>query len=371
MNYRSYVYDAWLAAAEIPYDWLIPLLHEKESSEKIYSEIKQNYHELQNLIPASCLRHLAETADSRHLDAFALLMEKHAIRSITIEDKIYPHILRKIDSPPGLLFYRGRIECLKETKTVSMVGSRSASYNGLKAARKISMELSRNHVTVISGMAYGIDSECHMGCLEGGSPTIAVLGCGLDQNYPTRNDTLKEKILESGGLLLSEYAPGVSPLGWHFPYRNRIISGLSAAVILIEARIRSGSMTTIEHALKQGKEVYAYPGDPVSPLSEANRMLLREGAHYFTTAADILEDMNWLDNLPHVRQNIDCSATPDALTGPEKVICSALLKGELGFDELLQATGLSSSALMSTITVLQIKRKIELLPGKKYKIRQD
>ena len=250
-----------------------------------------------------------------------------------------------------------------------MVGSRSASYSGLKASRKIARELSRNGVEIISGLAYGIDTECHQGCLEGGSHTIAVMGCGLEQTYPSGNIRLKRDILEQGGLLISEYAPGSKPVGRHFPYRNRIISGLSELDILMEAKIRSGSMTTVGHALKQGREVFAYPGDPASLMNEGNKMLLREGARYFTEAADILADMNWLDNKRYVGQNVFCATAHNDLGDPsETAVLNALARGILGFDELVHMTGISSSELMSTLTVLQIKKKIEPLPGKKYRV---
>ena len=128
-------------------------------------------------------------------------------------------------------------------------------------------------------------------------------------------------------------------------------------------------MTTVGHALKQGKEVYAYPGDPISPMSEGNRLLLREGAHYFTEAREILEDMNWLDNLPYIMQNSGCSAKTVPENACEKAVFQALEKGELGFDELQQITGAAPQDLMSTLTVLQIRKMIDPLPGKKYRLR--
>ena len=364
------VYDAWLSAAELPYDWLIPLLYEKKDSHAVYEELIVQKNPMEEMIPAACRNRLAYYADPERMDTFRDMIRQHRIRSLTIMDVDYPHCLRELPDPPGILFSQGDTGCLKTEKAAAMVGSRAASYAGLKASRKISKELSENGVVIISGLAYGIDAECHRGCIEGGSPTIAVMGCGLDQMYPAENSRLKQDILSSGGLILSEYVPGAKPVGHHFPYRNRIISGLARIVILMEAKIRSGSMTTISHALKQGKEVYAYPGDPSSQLSEANRQLLREGARYFSRAADILEDMNWLDNQSHVGQNSDCSAPRPLEDASETAVFRALLKGELGFDELVQSTGLSSSALMSTLTVMQIKKRVEPIPGKKYRLVQ-
>ena len=368
MIYKPQVYDAWLASGELPSEWLITLLHEMKNSGNAYEAFAAGNESVRNLIPKNRRDALASAAGKQEMNTFCSLMEKHCIRSVTILDAEYPHNLRGIDDPPGILFYQGELNCLKKERRAAMVGSRSASYAGLKAARKIAKELSAAGVVIVSGLANGIDAECHRGCLEGGSPTIAVMGCGLDQVYPSENAGLKKNILEKGGLVISEYAPGSKPFGRHFPYRNRIISGLSGLVILMEAKIRSGSMTTIAHALKQGLEVYAYPGDPTSPMTEANRTLLREGARYFTAAEDILDDMNWLDNTQRVRQHIDCSAQNAEGNTDEYAVLCALERGYLGFDELMQATGKSAQELMGILTILQIKRKIETLPGKRYGI---
>ena len=371
MNYESQVYDAWLASAEMPGEWLIPLLHEKKSSYAVYHEFINLKMNMEEMIPCSGRSRLLKSAEKARMDFFHNLIMKQGIGSITIEDSLYPHILRELPDPPGILFYQGEPGCLKNSRIAAMIGCRSATYKGLNAARRISKELSSEGVTIISGLAYGIDSECHRGCIEGGSPTIAVTGGGLDQMYPLGNEQLKNDILTNGGLIITEYAPGTRPTGMHFPYRNRIISGLASVVILMEARIRSGSMTTIGHALKQGKDIYAYPGDPESPMTDGNRLLLREGARYFTEAKDILDDMNWLDNQSHVRQNSDCSAAPSPDETTENPVFKALLKGELGFDELILDTGMTSSALMSMLTIMQIKGRIELLPGKKYRLTKQ
>lgn len=371
MKFDERTYAAWLAFAEIPYDSLIPLIHQIKSAEGIYSEFKKSGSHLHEFIQGVPHERLVSTADEDILSAFHRMLQDHDIQVLTILEESYPHCLREISDPPAILFYQGNLSCLKSPRKAAMVGSRAASYAGLKAAHKIAAELSRNGVSIISGLAYGIDTESHLGCLDGGSPTIAVMGCGLDQTYPSRNDPLKNQILAKDGLILSEYAPGAKPIGHHFPYRNRIISGLCDPVILVEARIRSGSMTTISHALKQGKEVYAYPGDPLSQMCEGNHLLLREGAHYFTEARDILSDMNWLDNIQYVRQNNVCPSMKLPENPSELAVYKALEKGDLGFDELLKATGMASSELLSTLTVLQIRKMIDPLPGKRYQIRND
>ena len=369
MAFGKTVFDAWLAAAEVPYDTLIPLLHQFDGSEAVFSAWRRRVeHPLFEAIPPACRKRMNASSGDESLRAFEELAEAHGIRSMTILEASFPPCLRDLPDPPGILFFRGNPDVLGAERKVSMVGSRNASYNGLKAAERIAEGLSQSGVTVISGLALGIDAAAHRGCLKGGSPTVAVMGGGLDKVYPPENSALMQEILAKGGLVISEYAPGVKPAAYHFPYRNRLISGLTDAVVLMEAKIRSGSMTTVGHALRQGKEVLSYPGDPVSPLSEANRLLLREGARYFTEAKDLLEDMNWLDNRSHVGQNIECSSKTVPGDPSEKAVFLALEKGNLGFDELIAATGMSSSALMSTLTVMQIRRMIDVLPGKRYQL---
>lgn len=371
MTNERTVCDAWLAKAGLPYDVLIPLLHQRKGSVNVFRAFMARESGIRDSIPSAQRKILAENASSERMEAMRECMEQHQIRSVTILDSTFPLSLRNISDPPGILFFQGNPACLQRKRIISMVGSRSASYDGLKASRRIAMELSRNGVAVVSGLAYGIDAACHEGCIEGGSPTIAILGCGPDLTYPAENEPLKKSILEHGGLIMSEYAPGTKPLPFHFPYRNRLISGIADAVVLMEAKIRSGSMTTVSHALNQGKDVFAYPGDPASPKSEGNRTLLREGARFFTKASDLLEDMQWLDNLPHVGQNSEGSSGCSPGNAAEEAVYRALVKGVLGFDELIQLTGLSPSSLMSTITVLQMKKMIEVLPGKRYQIRQE
>ena len=362
--------EAWLASAELQYDTLIPLLHQMHGAEGVYHAVIEQKDPLQMLLSPDQRKKLIQQASLDRLEKMNAQMEEHRIQTLSILDEEYPHCLRQIQDPPGILFRQGNPDAMNRKHIVAMVGSRVASYAGLKAARKIACEISQNGVTVISGLAYGIDTESHLGCIQGGSPTIAVLGCGLEQTYPDRNAKLKEEIIQKGGLILSEYAPGVRPLGFHFPYRNRIISGLSSAVILMEAKIQSGSMTTVDRALKQGKEVFAYPGDPVSAFYSGNRALIRDGAHYFTSAQEFLSDMNWLDNPQHVGHNSDCSANRTPLSPAESIVYKSLEKGILSFEQILSVTGMTSAELMNVLTMMQIHRLIDALPGKKYQLRQ-
>ena len=365
----AFVYHAWLASAALPPGIINGLLKEYGVPENVWNSIISGQNRTVG-IPVAGLNALKHNATDEWLESARKLLIQHNISAFTITDPNYPALLLQMDEPPSILFYQGNLQCMKQ-KNLAMVGSRAASYDGQKAAGKIACNLSRKGIGIISGMAGGIDTASHNGCIDGGSRTIAVTGCGLDIVYPSANLRLRDNILENGGLLLSEYPPGEKPVGWHFPFRNRIITGLSHALIVIEAKIRSGTMTSVQHALNQGKDVFVYPGDPTSPYFEGNHRLLREGAIYFTTAEEILEDLAWLDNPGIIGQNSDCSGRKQTFTPEEDAVFSALKPGRLGFEQIADRSGLSPSALMSTLTMLQIKGMIEALPGKQYQLKDS
>ena len=367
-DHAGYIYDSWLASACMPSSTVLLLLQHYNDAATVYEAVQHHDTDLADLVPSRFCRILQNNSSDHYLTAMKKKMAQYSIGVIRIHDDLYPDQLMDISDPPALMFYRGDPKCLKN-RILSMIGSRSASYSGQKATAKLAEELSRKGISVVSGLACGIDASAHRGCIDGGSPTIAVTGCGLDRIYPRDNMPLHDRILETGGLVLSEYAPGEQPSGWHFPVRNRIISGISAALILMEARIRSGSMTTVHHALNQGKDVFVYPGDPSSEQFEGNHQLLREGGIYFTSADDILEDMGWLDNIPAVRHNIDCPTAEIPLSQDEKMIAEALKPGSLSFEELLKYTGIKPSSMLSSLSMLQIKGIIDALPGKRYQIK--
>ena len=368
--YPRAVYLCWLSSAGLPLDTLQKLVQLDASQLSFLLECISHG----DPIPAEIalnrkiLSVLKKNGTESFLDQWEDLLDKHQIQICVPRDGIYPEKLLRIQDPPAMLFYKGKM-LTESSPSAAIVGSRNASWKGLEAAEKIAAQLSKAGVSIVSGLAYGIDTAAHKGCLKGESPTAAVMGCGLDQDYPAENGPLKRKILEMGGVILSEFPPGEKPLGWHFPVRNRIISGLSGCVILMEARIRSGSMTTVQHALNQGRDVFVYPGDPESPKCEGNHQLLREGAIYFTKAEDILEDMGWLDKKKEVRQNSDCADHRDALSESERAILNLLQRGAMGLDELCEATGTPAGPMMAQLTMMQIAGLITTLPGKQYGIK--
>jgi DNA processing protein len=211
------------------------------------------------------------------------------IFAISSGDARYPTALAAIHDPPDTLWIRGDVDVLR-TPCVAIVGSRAASPYGLEVARRLGADLARRNITVVSGMARGVDSAAHRGALEGGGVTIAVFGCGVDVIYPREHRTLAERIGERGALV-GEFKPGTPPLKRHFPQRNRIISGLSLAVVIVEAAEGSGSLITADFAMEQGRAVLAVPGNVLGGRNFGAHALLRDGAKLVECADDILEEL--------------------------------------------------------------------------------
>lgn len=283
---------------------------------------------------------------------------------ITMKDCMYPEALKNIHDPPVALFCRGKLE--RESICVAVVGSRRATAYGLDMARQLSRELARHGVTVVSGMARGIDSKAHSGALEGGGRTIAVLGCGVDIVYPSENSGLMNKICQSGAVI-SEYLPGTPPIPFNFPARNRIISGLSQGVAIVEANEKSGSLITADFALEQGRDVFAVPGNINSLNSTGTNKLIKDGAKIITNAGDILDELKISNsannNLCRERQLPEVS-----LGGDEKTIAQRLLSGPAHIDTIARDCGISVQLAGSVLVMLELSGFVELLPGKVYKL---
>lgn len=224
-----------------------------------------------------------------NLNNYIEYMKKNCIDIITIYDEYYPEKLKEIYDPPVMLYIKGKKEILEE-KAVSIVGCRNSSKYGENISKKIAYNLSLNNINIVSGLAKGIDSFAHIGALEAKGKTIAVVGCGLDTVYPRENTNLFKNIIKQGGAVISEYVVGTKPLAYNFPRRNRIISGLSDSVIVVEAKEKSGTLITADFALEQGKEIYAVPGNIDNPNSYGTNELIKQGAKVLTSIKDILED---------------------------------------------------------------------------------
>jgi len=271
-------------------------------------------------------------------------LEARGVRWVGKSDPRYPVLLGAIHDPPAGLFVRGAAEVdVLGRACVGVVGARSCSPYGAQVARMLGRELAAAGLVVVSGLARGIDGEAHRGALEAGGMTVAVLGCGVDRDYPASHAELAARI-RATALVLSEYAPGVEPTPWRFPARNRIIAGLCAATIVVEARERSGALITADLALEEGREVLAVPGEITSALSKGTNDLLRLGATPLTEAGDALELFGLSREPPK----------PVELSDVANTVLSRLRDGPASADELARATSLDAGALASALTELEL-----------------
>lgn len=289
-------------------------------------------------------------------------VESHRGAVVTILDPHYPSLLREITDPPLALFHRGRLEHLAKP-AVAVVGSRAASRYGLAAAERIARELASLGLTVISGLARGIDATAHRSALEAGGSTIAVLGAGLDVDYPRENRRLRRS-LEENGLVLSEYSPGTVPRPIHFPIRNRIISGLSAGVVIVEATAKSGSLITARLAAEQGREVFAIPGSIFSAGSVGPNRLIQYGAKLVHDVDDILSEIGVF--LPPEMRERKPAPAPE-VEEPLRPILECFRYDEaIHIDEAASRLSLSPGALSEKLFDLELKQLIRAVPGGRY-----
>ena len=224
------------------------------------------------------------------LEKYISYMKKENINIITIMDKEYPKKLKQIEDCPMYLYTKGNIELLNK-KSIAIVGSRNCTSYGKEVAQIMAKQLASNNIIVVSGLAKGIDTFSHLGAISYYSSTIAVLGCGIDRIYPNENRRLAQNILQKSGLIISEYVMGTKPERLNFPARNRIISGISDGVLVIEATNKSGALITVDFAIEQGKEVFAIPGNINSIFSNGTNQILKEGAKLTNNVMDILEEL--------------------------------------------------------------------------------
>ena len=302
-------------------------------------------------------------------------LAKKKMALVLREDAQYPPLLRQIAHPPHLLYVYGETD-LTDRFPVAVVGTRRASAYGLTHTREIAAELAQTGVCVVSGLALGIDAAAHTGALDGGGRTVAVLGSALDKPYPQENDPLMRRILESGGSVVSEYAPGTPPSRYSFLQRNRIIAGMCLGTLVTEGPRRSGALNTATRTLENGREVFALPGNVDSPGAQLPNMLISEGARLVTGAVDILSALVIepkdapkaaqaavapmeapAEKKPHI---------PGGLDETQRAICAALLAGEADFDALCAVSGLESDELGALLIEMEMDGLVTPLAGTRY-----
>ena len=278
-------------------------------------------------------------------------------------DADYPEKLLKINDAPEKLYIRGNLPNLTK-KIVSIVGARNCTDYGSTLAKTISRILSMNNVQVISGLAMGIDAQSHIGAIEVEKPTFAVLGCGVDICFPSYNSNLFDKILDYGGGIFAEVEIGTPPLPYNFPRRNRIISGLSDVVIVVEAREKSGSLITADYALEQGKTIFACPGRVGDSLSRGTNNLIKQGAYILTSADDVLEHLGLIVDglLPKVDKDVS------KLDYFEKIVYDSLKNDTLHIDQIVEKTKMPISKCLNTIMSLELNGFVETTINNYYRL---
>jgi DNA processing protein len=284
------------------------------------------------------------------------------VRAVTRLSDAYPRRLTRITDPPPTLYMRGRAD-LNAPRTFAVVGSRRCTRDGERTAREFSEKLTREDVVVISGLAFGVDTAAHTGAVNANGPTIAVLGSGADVIYPQENERLAASILDNGGAIITEYLPGMPPLAANFPARNRIISGMSDGLLIVEGNKRSGAMITVNCALDEGKDVFAVPGSIYSPLSATPNQLIVDGAIPAISPWDILEHYGWAAR-PSEKKPSD--RAPE-LTDDELKVVSPLREQSLTVSELASLTEFSSQKINSLLTMLELRGIIIRQPGGEYR----
>lgn len=300
-------------------------------------------------------------AARRKFDLEAMLESalKRDIQVICREDPDYPMLLSHIPNPPPLLYLRGNL-LPTDQWALAVVGTRKPTAYGREVTRRFVAELCQAGITIVSGLAMGIDTVAHSHAIEAGGRTIAVLGCGVDIAYPERNQALAERICEQGALI-SDYPLGTKPMSNNFPPRNRIISGLSLGTLVVEAGQRSGALITVDFALEQGREVYAVPGSIYSETSLGTNELIRNGATLASSPQVILDDLNLSGAL--VQQEIAEIVPNDPI---EAEILKWLSPNPMHIDELGRASGLSSSQLLAALSMLELKGSVRQIGGMQF-----
>lgn len=330
-------YKIWLIMLNISNSNKISLIERYGNEKVVYDELNSTF----------------SNVSLQDAEEYAGILAKENIGLVTYNDWQYPEDLKNIDEPPYGLFYKGNIKLLNED-IVGIVGSRMCTQYGSQITKLLTKELISYNITIISGGAKGIDSVAHKTALEDCGNTIVVLGCGIDVVYPKQNASLFRKI-EDTGLIISEFLPGTKPLPYHFPMRNRIISGLSRLVIVAEASSKSGSLITANYAAEQGKSVMAVPGSIFSKGSNGCNKLIRDGAQIFSGMEDLYSILE-----------LKIPKKEGIISPIKRKILSVIAKSPTHIDEIVEKSCIDRAALFKVLFEMQIRNEIVSLPGNYY-----
>jgi DNA processing protein len=335
---------------------LHPRLSQRLRSRASLTELLRAPRDFSDELPPEALAALlsgdARSRAERELEA----AHHRGFRILTLADQDYPPLLRAICDPPLALYVWGSIRPGEGRRSLAVVGARAATPAGLALARGLGRDLAQAGLAIVSGLARGVDAAAHLGALAGAGRTVAVLGSGLGRLYPEENEPLAERIASAGGAVVSEFALDAPPYKGHFPRRNRIIAGWGAAVVVVEAGLRSGALVTARLALDEGRDVYAVPGHPTQETAGGTNQLIRDGAPLVRAAADILAEMGIEST---TRKRDDTAEDDMALRFLSRDSPSTL-------DDLATRSGLGTSALLQRLTELELAGRVRRFPGALY-----
>lgn len=362
-DFESLILREWLTVLHAPGIGPVSfnqLLVEAAAAEHILQTALES-----DALPEATRRYL-RAPDCRGIDQDLAWAEQEGNHILTLASPRYPKLLRQIPGPPPLLYVHGDPAVLHAPQ-LAMVGSRNPSPGGQDTARDFAAHLTQVGLTITSGLALGIDAACHRGALDSGGTTIAVMGTGPDRIYPARHRALAHEIADRGGALVSEFFVGTEPRPENFPRRNRLISGLSLGTLVVEAALRSGSLTTARHALDQGREVFAIPGSIHNPLARGCHALIRQGAKLVESAQDILEELGALaGSLEPQADPADTPVAPSNLSPDQLQLLDNMGFDMITVDQLAERSGLTTAAVSSMLLILELQGQVVSRAGGRY-----
>ncbi len=320
------------------------------SSKTLEEKIKIKPAVVQNILKAP------QTIDlKKELD----FLQQEEIEVVSLWDSSYPTLLKEIYDAPPVLYVKGNTNF---TQSIAMVGARSSTHYGNETAYKLAFQLVSFGLTVVSGLARGIDLHAHRGALAGHGKTVGVMGCGFKYFYPEEHRSLSEEIIKEGGSLISEFSSETPPIGPNFPRRNRIISGLSMGVVVVEAAQKSGSLITADFALEQGRTVFAVPGRIDSPLASGTLHLIKDGAKLVQSVEDILEELG----IEQEALAVSSKSMGQVLGPDENKVLQSIGNDPVNVDQVRHSVQLETSKVLSLLFQLELKKQVKQLPGKYY-----
>lgn len=374
---------------------ILALLRRFPSPEEIYFAEERDYREVEGLREADIPRLMNK--DLTDCDRILKECDEKSIQILTMQDAAYPRRLKNIADPPAVLYYKGRLPLFDAEPVITVVGSRSASAYGLLMAKRLGYQIARCGGIVVSGGARGIDSMALRGALPTDRPTVVVLGCGVDVVYPRENAGLFEDVTRNG-CLISEYPPGTPPEGYHFPLRNRIMTGLGLGVLVVEAAEKSGTLISAQLALDQGRDVFAVPGNVGLPSCAGSNRLIKEGAYLAENGWDVMREYAALfpERIVNVHGTVSMTLNaaerqeqafpaaepvlemrradardwrePAGLTEEERRVTALLRDGAMHIDDLIEELQLPAPRAMALMTLLEMKHIVCRLPGSRYEL---